>query len=245
MRILKSTTTCLTPIALLLTPGHLAAQVTISTATTTPVRTSTANNGAASDIVISSTGSITVNGGSAVTVDSNNAVSNAGTITQGAADNAVGIDLAAGTNSVITNTGNINITETFTSPNIDNNAIVDGPITPGSATAPASGCAAPLRAISCRPAASRSRVSTPPGVKLDGDLTGSLLTGGATKVRGDNGVAIRTQGVSGNVVIGGATAVVGSKAPLRSTFVATLAAICASPTRSASRVRSRTTTIRA
>src|SRR5689334_10478369 len=127
MRILKSTT-CLTPIVLLLAPGQLAAQVSISTATTTPVRTSTANGGSAADINITSTGSITVNGGAAVTVDSNNAASNAGTITQGAADGSIGIDVAAGTSGVITNTGNINALETFTSPNVDGNSIVDGPI---------------------------------------------------------------------------------------------------------------------
>jgi hypothetical protein len=207
MRILKSTT-CLTPIALLLVPGHLAAQVSISTATTAPVRTSNANNGAASDINITSTGSITVNGGAAVTIDSNNAVSNAGTITQGSADNAIGIDVAAGTNSVITNTGNINVTETFTSPNVDGNAVVDGPIAQANNRT----------GIWVRGAHTGNILQTggisieglnSAGLKLDGDLTGSLLTGGATKVRGDNGVAIRTQGVTGNVVIGGATTVVG------------------------------------
>jgi hypothetical protein len=210
MRILKSTT-CLTPIALLLVPGHLAAQVTISTATTAPVRTSNVNNGAASDIVISSTGSITVNGGSAVTVDSNNAVSNAGTITQGAADNAIGIDVAAGTNSVITNTGNINVTETFTSPVFEGTSVVNGPIAQASNRT----------GIWVRGAHTGNILQTggisieglnSAGIKLDGDLTGSLLTGGQTKVRGDNGVAIRTQGVSGNVVIGGGTTVVGKGA---------------------------------
>jgi hypothetical protein len=210
MRILKSTT-CLTPIALLLTPGHLAAQVTISTATTAPVRTSNVNNGSAADIVISSTGSITVSGGSAVTIDSNNAVSNAGTITQGSTDNAIGIDVAAGTNSIITNTGNITALETFTSPNVDNNAIVDGPIAQANNRT----------GIWVRGAHTGNILQTggisieglnSAGIKLDGDLTGSLLTGGQTKVRGDNGVAIRTQGVSGNVVIGGATTVIGKGA---------------------------------
>jgi len=210
MRILKSTT-CLTPIALLLTPGHVAAQVSISTATTTPVRTSTVNNGSAADINITSTGSITVNGGAAVTVDSNNAVTNAGTITQGAADGAVGIDVVAGTNGVITNTGNINIAETFTSPIFEGTSVVNGQIAQANNRT----------GIWVRGAHTGNILQTggisveglnSAGLKLDGDLTGSLLTGGATKVRGDNGVGIRTQGVSGNVVIGGATTVVGKGA---------------------------------
>ncbi|MBO9579851.1 MAG: autotransporter domain-containing protein [Sphingobium sp.] len=210
MRILKSTT-CLTPIALLLTPGHAAAQVSISTATTTPVRTSTANNGSAADINITSTGSITVNGGAAVTVDSNNAVTNAGTITQGAADGSIGIDVAAGTNGVITNTGTINIAETFTSPVFEGTNVVSGKIAQANNRT----------GIWVRGAHTGNILQTgsisvegldSAGLKLDGDLTGSLLTGGATKVRGDNGVGIRTQGVSGNVVIGGATTVVGNGA---------------------------------
>lgn len=207
MRILKSTT-CLTPIALLLIPGQLSAQVSISTATTTPVRTSTVNNGSAADINITSTGSITVNGGAAVTIDSNNAVTNAGTITQGVADGSIGIDVSAGTSGAITNTGNITLLETFTSPNVDGNSIVDGPIAQANNRT----------GIWVRGAHTGNILQTggisveglnSAGIKIDGNLTGSLLTGGQTKVRGDNGVAIRTQGVSGNVVIGGATTVVG------------------------------------
>jgi hypothetical protein len=211
MRILKSTT-CLTPIALLLTPSGLAAQVSISTATTTPVRTSTVNNGAAADINITSTGSITVNSGAAVTVDSNNSVTNAGTITQGAADNVVGINVSGGTTSTITNTGTISILETFNAPNIDGNAIVDGPIAQASnrtgiwlGAGPHSGGIVQNGTISVEGLNSA-------GIRVDGDLTGSLLTGGATKVRGDGSVGIRTQGVSGNIVIGGAVSVVGKGA---------------------------------
>jgi len=210
MRILKSTT-CLTPIALLLVPGHLAAQVSISTATTAPVRTSNANNGAASDINITSTGSITVNGGAAVTIDSNNAVSNAGTITQGSADNAIGIDVAAGTNSLITNTGTITIAETFTSPIFEGTTVVNGLIAQANNRAGIWVRGAHTGNILQSGGVSVEGLNSA-GVKLDGDLTGSLLTSGQTKVRGDNGVGIRTQGVSGNIVIGGATTVVGKGA---------------------------------
>lgn len=207
MRILKSTT-CLTPIVLLLAPGQAFAQASISTAITTPVRTSTANNGSAADINITSTGSVTVNGGAAVTIDSNNAVTNAGAITQGSADGAIGIDVNAGTSGVITNTGNITALETFTSPNVDGNSIVDGPIAQANNRTGIWVRGAHTGNILQTGGVSVEGLNSA-GLKLDGDLTGSLLTGGATKVRGDNGVAIRTQGVSGNVVIGGATTVVG------------------------------------
>jgi len=210
MRILKSTT-CLTPIALLLTPGGLAAQVTISTATTAPVRTSTVNAGAPADIIIATGGSITLNAGSAVTVDSNNSVSNAGTITQGAADNVVGIDVQAGRNGTITNSGGIVITETFNAPKAD--AISNGPI------AQANNRTGIL--VRAGGAHTGNIVSTgtitidglnSAGIRVNDTLTGSLLTGGATKVRGDGSVGIHTESVSGNVVVGGAVQVIGKGA---------------------------------
>ena len=71
------------------------AQVSISTATTAPVRTSTANSGAASDISITTAGSITLTtpaaGTAAVTIDSNNSVTNAGTIAIPNTNDVVGI----------------------------------------------------------------------------------------------------------------------------------------------------------
>ncbi len=212
MRILKSTT-CLTPIALLLTPGSLSAQLTISTATTVPVRTATAVSGAPADINIVTGGSITLNAGSAVTVDSNNSVNNAGTITQGNADNVIGIDVQAGLSGTITNGGAINIVETFNAPNTDGNAIVDGPIAQANnrtgilvrAGGAHTGNIVNTGAITIDGLNSA-------GIRVNDTLTGSILTGGAIKVRGDGSVGMHTESVTGNIVVGGPLQVVGKGA---------------------------------
>lgn len=211
MRILKSTT-CLTPIVLLLTPGALSAQVSISTATTTPVRTSNANNGAAADINVTSTGSITVNSGAAVTVDSNNSITNAGTITQGSADNVTGIFVSGGTSSTINNSGTISVLESFNAPNLDGNAIVDGPIAQASNRAGIWLGAGTHNGTLTHTGTIAVDGLNSAGIKVDGPLTGNILSGGAIKVRGDGSVGVRTQDVSGNVVIGGALTVVGKGA---------------------------------
>jgi hypothetical protein len=63
----------------------------ITTATTTPVTTDPALNGTAGDITISNTGSIAITVGAAVTVNSNNDVTNDGTISTLNSDDTVGI----------------------------------------------------------------------------------------------------------------------------------------------------------
>ena len=61
----------------------------ISTPVTAPVKTSTANNGAPGEVSITKDGSITITGGgTAVTMDTNHAVSNAGNITVNNANGA-------------------------------------------------------------------------------------------------------------------------------------------------------------
>ncbi len=145
------------------------------------MRTSTANNGSAADINITSTGSVTVNGGSAVTVDSNNSITNAGGITQGAVDNAVGINVAGGTTSTITNSGTINILETFNAPNVDGNSIVDGPIAQANnRTAIWLGAGTHTGNVVNTGTISVDGLNSA-GIKIDGPLTGSLLSGNTIK----------------------------------------------------------------
>src|SRR3546814_390742 len=91
--------TCLAAMAAL--PLH--AETTISTATTTPVKTSTVKSGARDDIKISKDGSIKPTSGTAVTIDSDNKVVNDGTIQIGNANGATGIFAEAGVTGSITN----------------------------------------------------------------------------------------------------------------------------------------------
>ena len=83
---LALTTTCFTTLATLLA-AEARADTTVSSATTTPLVTSSAGN-----INITSDGSITLSAsGAAVTINSNNTVTNAGKISFTGIDNAIGI----------------------------------------------------------------------------------------------------------------------------------------------------------
>ena len=90
MRLLLACT-CLTPVALLLPLQGALAETTVTTARTTPIATGSANNGGADSIKITSAGSIKPTSGVAVTINSNHAVINEGTIQLTDANNAAGI----------------------------------------------------------------------------------------------------------------------------------------------------------
>ena len=97
--------------------GHAAAQVSISTSTSAPIATATASSGAPANIDITSTGSIGITntaGGTAVTVNSNNAVTNEGSIGFTDINNATGVQLLGGNTGAFTTTGTINVTESYT-----------------------------------------------------------------------------------------------------------------------------------
>src|SRR5688572_33017265 len=79
--------TCLTPLPLAIAFAPAAAETVISTATTTPVATGTAND----DLRITSTGSVRPTSGAAVTINSNHSVTNQGAIGVNGANNATGV----------------------------------------------------------------------------------------------------------------------------------------------------------
>lgn len=107
----------------------IADPLSITTATTTPVATATANNGAG-DITITSSGSISITAGqTAVTVNSNNEVSNAGSITANDQDDVTGILLQGGFAGPldIINTGAITLVEPYVQTDTDSDGNLDGP----------------------------------------------------------------------------------------------------------------------
>src|SRR3546814_14301789 len=69
--------TAIAPVLAALSVADAAAETTIGSSTTTAVRTSTVANGAADDVTVSSAGSLTLTGGTAITQDTNNKVANA------------------------------------------------------------------------------------------------------------------------------------------------------------------------
>src|SRR5262249_48472994 len=100
-----------------------AADTTITNATTTPLHTSTDGN-----VTVNSGGSITVGAAqNAINVDSNAVVSNSGTLASKDADDSAGIAIQGGSlTGTITNSGAIALGETYVLTDTDNDGDLDG-----------------------------------------------------------------------------------------------------------------------
>ena len=202
--------TAIAPVLAALTMADAAAETTIGTATTTAVRTATVANGAADDITISTAGSITLTGGTAVTVDSNHRLSNAGGITINDADNVTGVLIVPGTTGDITNSGTITLMENYTGTDSDNDGDLDGPFARGTnkkgiwvqSGAAHSGAITHSGTISIEGNQSG-------GIRLDGTLNGNLSTSGTINVIGSDSQGVLANTVNGNVTLRGATTVIG------------------------------------
>jgi hypothetical protein len=98
---------------LIMAAGGAHAQDEISGSINTPVYTATANNGAPEDVDI--TGSVGLLApGVAVTLNSNNVITNEGEIGFTAINNAVGVQLQGGNTGSFTNSGTILVTDNYT-----------------------------------------------------------------------------------------------------------------------------------
>ena len=112
---------------LVMLANSAVAQLSITTATTTPVATATAVSGAPGNIDITSTGSIGVTSpGVAVTLNSSNTVSNEGQIGFTDINNATGILVQGGNTGSVTNTGTINLTESYSPTDSNLDGLIDG-----------------------------------------------------------------------------------------------------------------------
>lgn len=198
------------PMAFAVTLAPARADTTISAATSTNQQTSTVNAGAPDNIVVSSTGSITPASGTAITIDSNNNVTNSGSITASGIDGVIGIGGGGGFGSAIVNSGTITIDETYTATDTNSDGVVDGAFAQGSSrfgiylsgSGAFTGTVNTSGAITIKGNDSGGLVSTVP-------IVGSVTSTSAISVTGDRGVGIRLGDVSGNVAIAGAVAVTG------------------------------------
>jgi len=200
---------CLTPVVALFPIAAVHAETSVTTARTTAISTATINNGAADDISITSAGSVKPTTGAAVTMDSNNNITNAGTIQVTGANGAIGIAVNAGTTGNVTNSGTITIDEDYTATDSDSDGDIDGAFAQGSGRygihtlGTHSGTITTTGTITVEGNSSA-------GIALDGPLTGSIAKGGTISVLGDNSYGLRAGDVSGNVSITGTTAVQGA-----------------------------------
>ncbi len=180
-----------------------AADTTVSTATTTPLVTSTAG-----DVTVAAGGSITVTAGqTAITVDSDNDVTAGGSgLSSNDANGTRGI-VVGGFSGNIVNNGAISLLETYTLADTDADGNLDGAFATGSDRVG-------ILLGGGGPAFTGDITSTggiivegndSAAIRLDGELDGDLTSSGAINVIGDDGTAIAINGgVTGDVAISGA-----------------------------------------
>ncbi|MGH6949299.1 MAG: beta strand repeat-containing protein, partial [Vitreimonas sp.] len=198
-----------------------AEDVTISTATTTPVATSDPGAGGAveaGDVTVASGGSITVTAGqTAITVDSSNDVTtnSGGALNATNANNVTGILLQGGNTGNITGGGSISLLETYVLADADTDGDLDGAFATGTNRHGIRLAAGPTFTGNLTTTGAISvEGNNSSGITLDALLTGNLSTSGNIAVVGDNsfGVAINGgvgAGVDGDVIMRGGMTVRG------------------------------------
>ncbi len=217
MRILLASAVAIAP--LLVASGAQAEQV-ISNARTTPVSTSTANNGARDDVRLASGGSIAVTSGAAVTLDSSNDVKlDAGSKIDmlKAADGATGILVNGGNTGDVTIGGAINITDSIEEyKDEDKDGDLDGPFADGTNRHG-------VRVTGSAPLVGDIRIESSGSIKVEGNnssgltveapLTGDLFSQGQISVVGNDTYGIHTTGdITGDVTVLGSVSAVGENA---------------------------------
>lgn len=200
-------------IAVVFATGEAQAQRQITTAITTPVTTGTAaDNGAPADITITSAGSIRPTAsGAAVTVNSDNDVTNQGTIGYNNVNNADGILITTGGTGTITNSGAITLLEDYTPTDTDTDGDIDGAFAQGQNRFGIRTTGAFVGSI-VNSGTITVEGNDSGGIRLAGPMTGSLNSSGTINVLGDRTIGIRTDDVSGNVTVRGAVTAQGRDA---------------------------------
>lgn len=206
------------------------AQVVVDTATTAPLTTSTADNGAAADIEIGITnttvGSISPAAGdlTALTLDSNNnvTITSSGALLFDAADdtefnNVTALDIQAGNTGEVAIDGTITIAEDYTQ-EVTDDGIIDGPYAEGlgrtgiliSGTGAFTGniASAATSTITVEGNTSNSVL-----LSNGAQLIGNIDLAGAVNMLGDNSQAVNLLGdVTGDVSISGGVTAQGDQA---------------------------------
>ncbi|WP_029087236.1 autotransporter outer membrane beta-barrel domain-containing protein [Brevundimonas aveniformis] len=212
MRIQLAAAVALAP---LMMASGAAAQTVISNERTTPISTSTANNGAPDSIRIANTGLIRLSSGAAVTVDSShNLTLDLGSriVMESAADGATAILVHGGNTASIENRSVITIFDSVTATDSDNDGDADGAFASGTGRYG-------IRVVG--PGALTGDVHNNGTITVEGnqsaaisietDLIGNLIQSGSITMVGDQSYGLRTTGsVSGIYFAGGQIAVTGA-----------------------------------
>lgn len=198
----------LAPICLL--ASQAGATTTISGNVNAPLKTSTANNGAPDDLSITGTVTATAANPVAVTLDSNNSITNSGTIsasnTSGLTTTTVGILANGGFTGLVTNGGSITLGSTNTGTSKNNNGVIDAPFVPTTSTdcacnyfgirlvgaSPMVGSVTNTGSITIKGNYSYGISLEAPLVANSSSIGGSFSNSGSVTITGDNSVGIRT-----------------------------------------------------
>lgn len=175
-----------------------------------PIKTSTGGN-----VTVGSGGTVKLTQpGAAITLDSNNTVTNQGTITAVGVNGVDGVLVLNGFTGSVTNSNVISLTEDYTPTDTDSDGDLDGPYAQGnnrygiridgSFTGPVSNATGGTITIEGNNSA---------GILVSGTLNGAFSNVGTITVTGDNTFGIRLAGpVNGNVRIEGSTSANGKSA---------------------------------
>lgn len=195
---------------LLLMASGAAADTTITGSRTTAVNTATANNGAPDNVSVASGAQVSLSAsGALVTVDSNNTLANAGTLTTTNVSSSTAILIIGGHTGSVASSGTISLLEDYTAPTTDD--ITHGAFATGSnrygilltGTDAFTGGVSNTGTITIEGNDSA-------GVWLNGPLVGNLSNTGTISITGDRGYGLRTSApITGSVTVGGSISVTG------------------------------------
>ncbi|AYG96123.1 autotransporter outer membrane beta-barrel domain-containing protein [Brevundimonas naejangsanensis] len=217
MRILLASAVAIAP--LLVASGVQAEQV-VSTARTTPISTSTANNGAPDAVRLANGGSIAVTSGAAVTLDSSHDVKldgNSKIDMLKAADGATGVLVNGGNTGNVTIAGSINITDSIEEyKDDDKDGDLDGPFADGTNRHG-------VHVTGASPLVGDIRIESSGSIKVEGNnssgltinapLTGDIFSLGQINVVGNNTYGVHTTGdVTGDITLLGSITAMGENA---------------------------------
>lgn len=191
-----------------------SAETSVSTARTTPIATSTATGSAADDIKITSDGSIKpTTAGAIVTIDSNNKVTNSGTLSTNGVNDGVGVLIIGGKTGGLTNSATISLVEDYTATDSDSDGDLDGPFAQGSnryGVRLTNAGTFTGDIISDGTGVITIEGNNSAGMLLEGPVVGNITNLGTISVVGDNAYGVRIAApVTGKVTLGGAINVQG------------------------------------
>jgi len=181
------------PLAALLLVPVATAQTTVDADRTTPLIT-----GADGDITINTGVTVETEGGTVVTINSENDVTNAGVIQTQDDNDSIGVLITDGAAGNYTQTGNINLTEDFVAEDQDNDGTIDGPFAQGSNRVGIliSGASPFTGNVDIESGQIAIEGNDSAGIRLaaDSSISGNIISAGTLSLSGNNIVGLDIQG---------------------------------------------------